>query len=69
MKKVCSKEPTVLKKGSTSVKIYYNPNNGTEQYTLAYYLGGKRKRKRYSDFAEAKEQGHRILQKLSTGDF
>ena len=72
MKKVparWSKEPTVIKKGSTSVTIYYTPNNGTEQYTLAYYLGGKRKRKRYSDFSEAKEQGHRILQKLSTGDF
>jgi len=64
-----SKKRTVLKKGSTSVTIYYTPNKGVDQYTLTYYIGKVRKRRKYSDFTQAKTEGERVLEKLSTGDF
>jgi hypothetical protein len=63
------KKRTVLKKGSSSVTIYYTPNKGVDQYTLTYYIGKVRKRRKYSDFTQAKTEGERVLEKLSTGDF
>ena len=72
MKKALSPTPqkgTVLKKGSSSVTIYFTPNNGVEQYTLTYYVGKERKRRKFSNFIRAKSEAERVLNKLNTADF
>lgn len=51
------------------MRVYYTPNNGADQYTLTYYVGKDRKRRKFSKFSEAKSEAERVLEKLSTGDF
>jgi len=47
------KKRTILRKGSSSVRIYYTPNNGADQYTLTYY--------RWNDVDSALRVGARTL--------
>lgn len=60
--------PLEFKERGCSVKIYKTPNNGTTQYTLAYHLGAKRKRQKFSSLDKAKTEAGRALAKLVNGE-
>ena len=65
-------KPFVLKRGNVTVKIYEGTNrvNGTDyqQFTLAYYDGAVRRKKRFSDLAEAKQEAELAVTKLANGE-
>ena len=64
-------KPLVTKRGNVTVKIYAGKNrvNGTNyhQFTLAYYDGAKRVKKRFSDLEEAKQEAELAATKLAIG--
>ena len=59
-------------KATVKVKIYADVNrvNGTvyQQFTLAYYDGAKRIKKRFADLAEAKREADLAVAKLANGE-
>jgi integrase len=61
-----------IKRGNVSVKIYAGNNrvNGTEypQFTLTYYDGAKRMKKRFADLEEAKREAEFTVSKLASGE-
>jgi integrase len=65
-------KPFAIKSGNVTVKIYSGKNrvNGThyQQFTLAYYNGARRVKKRFSDFQEAKREGELAADKLASGE-
>ena len=65
-------KPLVTKRGNVTVKIYAGKNrvNGTtyHQFTLAYYDGAKRVKKRFSDLEEAKQEAELAATKLANGE-
>lgn len=65
-------KPAIIRCGNVSVKIYSGTNsvNGTkyEQFTLAYYDGAKRIKKRFSDFQKAKQEAELAATKLANGE-
>ena len=65
-------KPLEIKSGSVIVKIYAgnNPVGGTayQQFTVAYYEGAQRKRRRFSDLAAAKREAELVARKLSSGE-
>ena len=67
-----SGKPLVIKRGNVTVKIYTGKNrvNGTsyQQFTLAYYDGAKRMKKRFSDLEEAKQEAELAATKLANGE-
>ena len=66
------KRPLETKSGNVTVKIYTGKNrvNGTvyPQFTLTYYDGAKRIKKRFADLAEAKREAEFTATKLASGD-
>ena len=73
----------VVKQGNVSVKIYattnriyrLNPANGQRelksehpQFTLVYYAGTRRVKRKFSDLAEARREADRAVVKLANGD-
>jgi integrase len=60
--------PKVVAAGHSIVKIYYTPSNGSDQFTLVYYLGDKRIRKTYSDYGKAFTDAETTAAKLSEGE-
>lgn len=67
-----SGKAVTIKNGNVAVKIYKGKNrvSGTDyqQFTLAYYDGAKRIRKRFADFDEAKREGELAADKLANGE-
>ena len=65
------KFPIRLKDGSASASIYFTPTTARDQsydaFTLNYSLGGKRVRRMFSDLAEAKAEGQRVLAQMAQG--
>jgi len=65
-------EPLLIKSGNVTVKIHIDVNRfkGTfyEQFTLAYYDGAKRVKKRFADLAEAKCETNLAVTKLANGE-
>jgi integrase len=66
------KRPLEIKRGNVTVKIYTGKNrvNGTAypQFTLTYYDGTQRKKKRFADLAEAKREAEFTATKLASGE-
>src|ERR1700760_4676598 len=56
---------TVITNGKQTVKLYHSVNRGKAMYQLAFYTAGKRIQKNFSDKAEAKRMGKRILSGLT----
>ncbi len=48
--------PIEYRKRGCVVKIYRTPNKGSDQFTLSYYLGAKRKRQKFADLDKAQEE-------------
>lgn len=67
-----SKFPVEIKRGNVAVKIYRGKNrvNGTsyDQYTLVYYDGAQRKKKRFADLEEARREAEFSANKLANGE-
>jgi integrase len=65
-------KPLAIKVGNVTVKVYVGENrvNGADykQFTLAYYDGAKRVRKRFSDLEEARREAELAADKLSNGE-
>lgn len=65
-------EPLLFKSGNVTVKLYSGTNcvNGVsyQQFTLAYYDGAKRVKKRFSDLEEARKEAHLAATKLANGE-
>ena len=66
------KRPLEIKRGNVTVKIYAGKNrvNGTvyPQFTLTYYDGAQRRKKRFADLAEAKREAEFTATKLASGE-
>ncbi len=64
--------PLIVKEGNVSVKIYLGSIQAKgrtyKQYTLAYYDGIKRVKKRFADFADAKSEADLAVTKLANGE-
>jgi hypothetical protein len=60
--------PKVVAEGHSIVKIYRTPSNGSDQFTLVYYLGKKRVRKTYSDYGKTFTDAETTAAKLSGGE-
>jgi integrase len=66
------KWPIEIKNGSTTVKIYEGTNrvqgSSYTQYTLAYYLGTKRVKRKFADLKEARREAELVAAKLAGGE-
>ncbi|NBV24630.1 MAG: site-specific integrase [Proteobacteria bacterium] len=64
--------PILVKRGSVTVKIYTESNsvNGAtyQQFTVVYYDGTQRKRKKFGKLADAKREADLVATKLSRGE-
>ncbi len=62
-------KPVVVKTGSAIVKIYHGKikNGKYDLFTVAYYLAGKRQRKTFGNFADAKTAAQEIATKIAQG--
>ena len=67
-----NRKPIQVKRGNVTVKIYQGNNrvNGTvyPQFTLTYYEGNQRRKKRFADLAEARREAEFTAEKLSRGE-
>jgi DNA-binding XRE family transcriptional regulator len=65
-------KPLAIKRGNVTVKVYAGRNrvNGTnyQQFTVAYYDGAQRRKKRYADLEEAKREAKLAATKLANGE-
>ena len=52
---------TEISNGKQTVKLYHSVNRGKAMYQLAYYAGGRRVQKNFSDKAEAKRVARAVL--------
>ena len=58
------KSPITVKAGNGSVKIYRAESRGYETFTVAYYLGGARKRESFSDIVKAKDRANEVARAI-----
>jgi integrase len=67
----CHKFPLAVKVGSAVVKIYRGEVKHKQKkydlFTLAYYQNGKRQRRTFGDFVDAKKAANEIATKISHG--
>jgi integrase len=56
---------TEISNGKQTVKLYHSVNRGKAMYQLAYYAGGRRVQKNFTDKAEARRVARSILGELS----
>jgi hypothetical protein len=67
-----NRKPIEVKRGNVIVKIYQGNNrvNGVNypQFTLTYYEGAERKKRRFADLAEARREADFTAEKLSKGE-
>ncbi len=59
--------PLKIKSGSIVVKVYRTPSGGYDLFTVSYHEGGRRVRKYFSDFSEAKTEAKNAAEKLASG--
>jgi hypothetical protein len=52
---------TEISNGKQTVKLYHSVNRGKAMYQLAYYAGGRRVQKNFSDKAEAERVARAVL--------
>src|SRR3989442_6349386 len=66
------KKPLEIKRGNVTLKIYAGKNrvNGTvyPQFTLTYYDGAQRKKKRFADLDDARREAELAATKLANGE-
>ena len=60
--------PIVVKRGSSSVKIYRDRKPEGTYYRVAYHLGGKRHRLNFRDLSQARNEAEAKASQLSRGD-
>ena len=61
--------PVTVTMGSSVVRIYDTPDQGYQRYTLVYYeTPGRRCRRTFANFEEAKRQATEVASKLAKGD-
>jgi integrase len=60
--------PLVVKRGSSTVKIYRDRKPAGTYYRVTYHLGGKRHRLNFSDLREATNEAEAKASQLSRGD-
>ena len=65
--KIPEKFPVVVKRGSVQVRIRREINGTYKRFTVEYNDGG-RKRKKFSDYTEAKREAEYIATRLASGD-
>ncbi len=67
-----NRKPLEVKRGNVIVKIYQGNNrvNGVNypQFTLTYYEGAERKKRRFADLVEARREADFTAEKLSKGE-
>jgi integrase len=67
-----SERPIEVRNGSTTVKIYEGINrvqgSSYTQYTLAYYLGNQRVKRKFADLKEARREAELVAAKLASGE-
>jgi hypothetical protein len=67
-----SKKPFEIKRGSVKVKVYRGTNRVAgrvyPQFTLVYYDGSQRRKKRFADLKEAKQEAALVASKLASGE-
>jgi integrase len=67
-----NRKPIEVKRGNVIVKIYQGINrvNGVEypQFTLTYYEGAERKKRRFADLTEARREAEFTADRLSKGE-
>jgi integrase len=59
--------PKEIKRGSVSVVIYKTPSKGYDNYTLAYYQDGHRKREYSADYSAILKRAEEALDDLNDG--
>lgn len=57
---------TEISNGRQTVKLYSSVNRGKSMYQLAYYAGGTRVQKNFTDKSEAKRVAKQILDELTS---
>lgn len=72
-----TKFPIVVKRGAASVKIYHTPDTqkagldgkpvSYDAFTLSYFFGGKRIRRKFSDLAEARTEAENAVTAIANG--
>lgn len=62
------KPPLEVRAGSVTVKIYSTQSAGYDEHVVCWYLGADRKRKKFSDLAEAKDYAHQVAAKLANNE-
>ena len=62
------KWPVVVERGHSTAKVYRTPSNGSDQFTVVYYLGVKRVRKTFSKYPLALTEAETVATKLSEGE-
>ncbi len=60
-----AKFPQNIKRGL--VKIYRTPTKGFVNYTVAYYLNGKRHRQLFADLKKARKEANRVAAQIEKG--
>src|SRR5437016_655529 len=60
--------PVKVRHGSVTVPVYRTPTKGRDLYTVSYYLHGKRQRRTFADFAEAKQEAENAAFKIANGE-
>ena len=57
----------VVRHQNTTVPIYAGDVHGKVRYTVAFYLGGRRERRMFTDLDEAKHEAKLAAQKIQKG--
>jgi len=60
--------PKIVDCGHSIAKIYRTPSNGCDQFTVVYYVGKKRVRRAFADYALAYTEAETVTTKLSQGE-
>ena len=60
--------PIIVKRGNVRVKIYSTPSSGFDNYTVAYYFGGKRVRKTFADLDKARLEAETVADRICAGE-
>src|SRR5271170_4089193 len=60
--------PTLIKRGSVTVKIYQGTTHGYKTFTLAWHEAGRRMRRTFSSLQEAKNEAETVATQLSNAD-
>ena len=66
------RKPIEVKRGNVTVKVYAVQNRVGKtvyrQYAVVYYDGTRRRKRRFADLSEAKQEAAFVAEKLASGD-